>query len=77
MRRTDTPLPQGHFLGIPYDWRWPRLAKIARRIWAPGASMIRPKAFGWGWTLNFAHPGTWLLLAAMIVPVIAVLTIFG
>jgi len=72
MRHTDTTSPQGRFLGIPYDWRWPSLSKIKHRIWAPGASMLRPKVFGYGWTLNFAHPGSWLLLAATVGPAIAV-----
>lgn len=56
---------QGRFLGIPYDWRLPTLRKIADRIFRPRGSMIVPKVWGWGWTLNLAHPGTWVLIAGV------------
>jgi hypothetical protein len=63
---------QGRFLGIPYDWRWPTLGKVLRRVYTPGGPMLAPKAFGWGWTLNFAHPGSWLVLGlALAVALIA------
>ena len=62
--RHDT---QGTLLGIPYDWRIPTLAKIASRIANPRAGMFSPKVFGWGWTLNLAHPGSWLLITSLLI----------
>lgn len=58
---------EGHKLGIPYDWRMPSKKKILARIWSPGGPMFPPKVFGWGWTLNLAHWGTWLLLATVTI----------
>ncbi len=46
--------PQGEYLHIPYDWRRPTLARIKNRIWNPDdPRVLVPKAFGWGWTVNF------------------------
>ena len=59
----------GTILGMPYDFRRPTLAVIRERLWNPGGPMLPPKVWGVGWTLNFAHPGTWALLVA--IPVIA------
>lgn len=56
----------GRFLGIPYDWRWPTLRRIKDRLFNPGGTMFSPKVFGWGWTLNLAHPGSWLLLGGLL-----------
>jgi len=56
----------GRFLGIPYDWRWPTIRKIKGRIWNPGGPMFPPKVFGWGWTLNLAHPGSWALIGGLL-----------
>ena len=56
---------QGHFLSIPYDWRWPTLHKVLTRIWQPGGPVFVPKVFGWGWTLNLANGRTWWLLGAV------------
>ena len=60
---------QGYYLGIPYDFRAVSAAKIKSRIWNPGGSMLSPHVGGWGYTLNFAHPGSWALgvLAASVV----------
>jgi len=55
---------QGRFLGIPFDFRRPTVAKVASRILNPRAGMISPKVWGLGWTLNLAHRGSWLLLGA-------------
>jgi Family of unknown function (DUF5808) len=47
--------PQGHFLGIPYNWRRPTLAQLGRDLWDPKEPRIfPPRSFGWGWGLNFA-----------------------
>jgi len=57
---------QGKLLGIPYDWRIPTMGKIASRVANPRAGMFTPKCFGWGWTLNLAHPGSWMLIGGMV-----------
>ena len=56
-------MARGRFLGLPYDWRRPTLQGIgpARRLaigsatgWNPRERRIFvPKAFGWGYGLNF------------------------
>ena len=33
--------------------------------------LLLPKRFGWGQTLNFAHPGSWVILLVPIVVAIA------
>lgn len=47
-------------LGMPYDVRRPTLERARSRMWNPDdRRMFPPKAFGWGWTINFywvAHP---------------------
>lgn len=57
---------QGRYLGIPYDWRFPNMRRISGRLWNPGGPVFGPKAFGWGWTLNFARPATWALLGGIL-----------
>ena len=59
----------GTVLGMPYDFRRPTMDVIRTRMWNPGGPMMPPKVFGVGWTLNFAHPGSWALLA--VIPVLA------
>ncbi len=58
------PQPQGHFWGLPYDWRKPALARIAARWWNPDdRRLFTPKSFGWGYVLNFywlIHPVRYL-----------------
>ncbi|HEY5058792.1 MAG TPA: DUF5808 domain-containing protein [Gaiellaceae bacterium] len=44
------------FLRVPYDWRRPTKARVKSRLWNPSEPrLIVPKAFGWGWTINFAR----------------------
>ena len=44
----------GELLGIPYDVRRPTGARVRSRLWNPDdPRMFPPKAFGWGWTVNF------------------------
>lgn len=62
--QTRTQKPQGHALGVPYDFRKPSWSKVKGRLWSPGGPLMTPKVWGWGWTLNFAHKGSWLILAA-------------
>ncbi|MGH7195256.1 MAG: DUF5808 domain-containing protein [Candidatus Saccharimonadales bacterium] len=53
---------QGKFLGIPYDWRRPTLARFKSRLWNRQAAFITPRAVGWGYDLNFYavfHPLKW------------------
>jgi len=58
---------QGRVCGMPYDFRWPTWAKIARRIYQPGGPMLVPKVWGAGWTLNVAHPGARWMLGALFI----------
>jgi hypothetical protein len=47
------PDKTGKFLGIPYDWRRPTLARLKQRWWNPNdRRIITPKSFGWGFDLN-------------------------
>lgn len=46
------------FLGIPYDWRSPTMARIKERSWNPNDRRIfTPKTFGWGYSINFYELG--------------------
>ena len=54
---------QGEFVKIPYDFRMPTVTKVKERWWNKGGPMFTPKLIGWGFELNFAHKGTWILLA--------------
>ena len=43
----------GTFLGLPYDWRRPTLARVKQRWWNPDdRRLFTPKVFGWGLDLN-------------------------
>jgi len=45
---------QGSFAGLPYDLRPPTAADIRSRLWNRGdPHLFPPKAFGWGYTINF------------------------
>jgi hypothetical protein len=50
----------GKFWGIPYDWRKPTKARYRARLWNPDEPrLITPRAWGWGYDLNFyrlLHP---------------------
>ena len=44
----------GKFLKIPYDFRSLTWEKVKKRCWNPKDKRIFvPKAFGWGWSINF------------------------
>jgi hypothetical protein len=46
----------GKFLGVPYDWRRPSLARAKSRWWNDGDSRIfTPKTYGWGFDINVAQ----------------------
>ena len=43
----------GTFLGVPYDWRRPTVARAKSRWWNPDdPRLFTPRAFGVGWDLN-------------------------
>jgi hypothetical protein len=38
---------------VPYDFRFPTIERIKDRFWNPeGGSIINPRVFGVGWTVN-------------------------
>ncbi len=47
------PVPQGHVLGMPYDFRGASVERIGSRVWNPADPRIfMPRMFGVGWTFN-------------------------
>lgn len=66
MAFSRVPLPVPAPQTGPRTWTsvlWYSNAQDAR-IWVP-------KTFGWGWTLNFAHRQSWVVLGATLLPVLA------
>jgi Family of unknown function (DUF5808) len=54
--RAPKPPFTGTFLGVPYDWRRPTVARYKQRMWNPDERrLIVPRAFGWGWDINVAR----------------------
>ena len=52
----DKSSKTGTFLGVPYDWRRPTLARIKSRWWNPDDSrLLTPRSFGWGYDVNLAR----------------------
>jgi hypothetical protein len=46
---------RGRFLDLPYDWRRPTRRRLRDELWNPRSRRILvPKAFGWGYGINFA-----------------------
>ena len=46
----------GKFLGVPYDWRRPTVARTKERWWnAADRRLFTPKVVGWGWDINLAR----------------------
>ncbi|GII97956.1 hypothetical protein CLV28_1617 [Sediminihabitans luteus] len=38
---------------VPYDFRFPTLARFRERVWDPdGSHLLSPHVFGVGWTVN-------------------------
>ena len=72
MNSNDRLTPQGYFLGVPYDLRRPTARRILARVWCPGGPLFPPHAFGWGYSLNLAHPGAWALGALAILTLLLV-----
>lgn len=61
----DEPTPatqdgEKTFLGIPYDWRRPTVARFKSRWWNPAdRRLFTPKVVGWGYDVNLywiVHP---------------------
>jgi hypothetical protein len=56
----SVPPEQGRLAKMPYDLRTPTPERVAARWWNPAdRRLFTPKAFGWGYDLNFywlAHP---------------------
>ena len=43
----------GRFLGVPFDWRIPRLETVRKRLWNPSdARLFTPTVYGIGWCPN-------------------------
>jgi hypothetical protein len=50
------PPKTGTFLGAPYVWRRPTLARAKSRCWNPAdPRLLTPKTYGWGWDINLAR----------------------
>jgi hypothetical protein len=50
------PKRTGKFLGVPYDWRRPTVARAKSRWWNDDDSRIfTPKTYGWGYDVNLAQ----------------------
>jgi hypothetical protein len=69
---------QPTFLGIPYNWKWPTWKEINKRMWNKSDHrLFPPKAFGWGYTINFYellhHRKKLLAMIAAILVIVAVL----
>ena len=46
----------GKFLGVPYDWRRPTVARVKSRWWnRDDRRIFTPKSFGWGYDVNVAE----------------------
>jgi hypothetical protein len=46
----------GTFLGLPYDWRRPTVARFKERWWNPDDErLFTPRFFGWGYDVNLAR----------------------
>jgi hypothetical protein len=47
----------GTFLGVPYDWRRPSLARLRDEVFnRDEPKWLVPKSHGWGYGINFAAP---------------------
>ena len=43
----------GRFLGVPFEWRIPRLETVNRRLWNPSDDrLFTPTVYGIGWCPN-------------------------
>jgi uncharacterized protein DUF5808 len=62
--RSAPAKPERKLAGMPFDWRRPTAQRVKSRLWNPAdARFFTPKAFGWGYDINFywlTHPGAYL-----------------
>ena len=66
MRHNNDDIQGRALTVLPYDFRMPTVAKILRRLFQPSGPMFVPKVFGAGWTLNWAHRGSWYLAGSLL-----------
>jgi hypothetical protein len=53
---TENEPRTGTFLGVPYDWRRPTVARFKERWWNPSdPRLFTPRSFGWGYDVNLAR----------------------
>ncbi len=46
---------KGRVLGVPYDFTRPTVARVKSTLWNPSSDrIVVPRAYGVGWTVNFA-----------------------
>jgi uncharacterized membrane protein len=63
----------------PADGTPPAVYRDDERFWfgdiiyynRDDANLFIPKRYGWGWTVNFAHPGGKLILVVMLLMILA------
>ena len=56
-----TGRPEGTFVKVPYDFRFPTVGRLRERFWNPEDSRIfTPHYFGVGWSLNVYQLLQWL-----------------
>ncbi|WP_197029219.1 DUF5808 domain-containing protein [Alicyclobacillus macrosporangiidus] len=71
---TAAAVPKGPFQGAGAPGTRRVVHRDDDRFWKVGVlyfnrddpALLVPKRFGIGWTLNFAHPGAWLLIIALL-----------
>ena len=45
--------PEGRFLNVPYDFRFPTIERIKQRWWnREDPRLLTPRVFGVGWSVN-------------------------
>lgn len=50
---SEKPDRTGTWMGVPFDWRRPTVARVKQRWWNPDdGRLFTPKAFGWGYDVN-------------------------
>lgn len=50
---TENKDKTGTWLGVPFDWRRPTVARVRERWWnADDPRLFTPKTFGWGYDVN-------------------------
>jgi hypothetical protein len=48
--------PQGHWLGIPYNWKLPKRGEALKGLWdRDDHRIVTPRNYGWGYDINLAE----------------------